>query len=124
MNQEIMFENGEDLPIFSGTPQTVLDCPLQDRPIEKQESMFNCKVCSDSGLVKNGDRCMYCTCVAGDRQKRVDRISSDAHEYLFEFSPVVARLLYEKFSEWLRQNQTRLFGSFIDAWGVYQAEKL
>ena len=124
MNQEIMFENGEDLPIFSGTPQVVHDAPSVDRPVEQQDVMFACRLCLDSGLVKRNGYNTYCVCTAGELQKRVDRIQSDAHEYLFEFSPVVARLLYEKFSEWLRQNQTRLFGSFIDAWGVYQSEKL
>ena len=124
MNQEVMFENGEDLPIFSGTPQTVHVYPPDDRPVEKQDSMFTCKVCSDSGLVKHGNRYMYCTCVAGELQKRVDRIQVEANEYLHEFAPVVAGLMYEKFSEWLRQNHTRLFGSFMDAWEVYQSEKL
>jgi hypothetical protein len=123
MNQKMMFENGEDLPIFSGTPQVAHDYPPEVHPLEKQDSMFTCKVCSDSGLVKNGDRCMYCTCTAGDRQKRVDQISSDAHDYLFEFSSVAAGLMYQKFSEWVRK-QPHLFPDFASAWTVYQEERL
>ena len=71
-HQQILVPAGDDLPLFSGTPQAGSDPDFtpKDEPI--QGKLYNCPICHDTGtmLVKviKGDPVMYqdipCFCEA------------------------------------------------------------
>lgn len=70
--QPTMFESGEDLPLFSGTVQTVTieSAPTHNRPAE-QTSFAQCPLCLDTGKV--GDQCCWCDAGVALKTDRKDR---------------------------------------------------
>jgi hypothetical protein len=61
LTQTTMFSQGEDLPLFSGTPQRVEANDFTPTAEPQQAGMFECGACRDTGMV--GDK--LCTCEAG-----------------------------------------------------------
>ena len=51
MKQTNMFDNGADLPLFSGTPQRAQDSTFTAQEQPKQLSMTSCPICKDTGTV-------------------------------------------------------------------------
>jgi len=64
MKQTTMFANGEDLPLFSGTPQTVTlpPPPPETQRRSRQITFAKCPICLDTGLTSVS----YCWCEAGE----------------------------------------------------------
>ena len=70
--QKDMFQSGEDLPLFSGTPQPGKDPSFTPKDDPQQGKLFNCPICHDTGImivnVIKGDPAMYqdipCFCEA------------------------------------------------------------
>ena len=62
MKQQTMFTNGEDLPLFSGTPQSVT---VRTEPTpganSDQTSFAECRICFGTGRIHH----RYCWCEAG-----------------------------------------------------------
>lgn len=73
MKQAVMFNRGEETPIFSGTPPRVQESAFIAEVIEgTQETMFKCPACRDTGLVAlNNDSVLrMCLCAAGEELNR------------------------------------------------------
>lgn len=64
--QPLMFTHGEDMPLFSGTPQvvTVAQAPRVSQA-QQAPLPFGCRVCRDTGSVLVGKTLRRCTCAAG-----------------------------------------------------------
>ena len=82
-NQLHMFPQGDDLPLFSGTPQTVPGQTFTPAVIEPQISFAQCPACRDTGITtawKNGRKTtVYCLCVKGQQAKqRAQREADEA----------------------------------------------
>ena len=76
MVQAQMFTNGEDLPLFSGTPQSVIAQVKGASTVKvKQTSFFKCSICSDAGRIKQGRKRLFCWCESGDAARWNERIS-------------------------------------------------
>jgi DNA repair protein RadC len=90
-----MFPNGEDLPIFSGTPIHVSDpTQAQDNAGTKQAKLAECPICFDTGVVRIKGHDRRCWCQIGEqaavreallnhtskRLARVQRNAPDAYE--------------------------------------------
>jgi hypothetical protein len=66
-DQLSMFREGEDLPLFSGTPQRVEIKPFAPQPASQQEPLpVQCRVCFDTGRVAG----KLCWCEAGQRIRK------------------------------------------------------
>ena len=67
--QQTMFSQGEDLPLFSGTPLIVTLSHTNPPPQAPQAQMFACQRCCDTGHIyipiKGQMRRVHCTCAAG-----------------------------------------------------------
>lgn len=124
MSQIEMFEDGQDLPLFSGTaPRATLSQP-DPHPREDQDLIFDCHLCFDTGAIKNGKGSVYCGCYAGQRLRNLETVLAGASEYLQENCEVsISQILYEKFSKWI-QTQNIQYPDFWTAWQVYQEERL
>ena len=74
MKQAQMFTDGQDLPLFSGTPQSVSAQVRGASTVKaKQSSFFKCSICSDTGRIKQGRKRLYCWCEAGDAARWNER---------------------------------------------------
>ena len=72
MKQQTLPGTGiESLPLFSGTAPRV-DAPLPARPqaTARQTTLAKCRVCLDTGRVKQGKKRLYCWCEAGQRARQ------------------------------------------------------
>ena len=66
MNQSSMNFDNKDLPLFSGTPQTLRHSIAQPMRSPSQKSLFNCRFCYDTGrIIVNNQKRYYCTCPRG-----------------------------------------------------------
>ena len=73
-----MFPQGEDLPLFSGTPITVRVQTCEPREVESQARLTSCvcPICQDTGKVitrRKADKPTFCLCVAGQAAKAKTR---------------------------------------------------
>jgi hypothetical protein len=124
MDQKEMFENGEDLPLFSGSPQKALESRFVEQIENDQDLIFDCHLCYDTGSISNGDLTTYCGCAKGEWLRKLERVLVDASEYLQGVCEInISHLLYEKFSTWVQQEKV-MFDDFQSAWAVYQEERL
>lgn len=73
-----MFSDGQDTPLFSGTPQRASVKPFEQHATARQSSMAECPVCLDTGRVSG----KYCTCSAGQRARDDDRREREAEQYM------------------------------------------
>jgi hypothetical protein len=73
MPQMNMFENGEDLPLFSQTAPTARQGEaFAPKPEARQMHIGTCPICEDTGRVRTGDGphgVKFCACPAGDRAR-------------------------------------------------------
>lgn len=67
--QAHMFPQGQDLPLFSQSPQRAKAQAYQPRAYHAQGSLAQCRICFDTGKVEG----KYCTCAAGTRARIADR---------------------------------------------------
>lgn len=71
MSQQMsMFTNGEDAPLFSGTPQKGHRETFKPQASQQLGLGFSCAVCRDTGTVNRGDKTVYCTCEAGQEARQ------------------------------------------------------
>lgn len=47
--QSNMFSNGDDLPLFSGTPQSSTEKSFEKKEVYKQGTLYTCPICKDTG---------------------------------------------------------------------------
>ena len=65
-HQKNLFPAGDDLPLFSGTPQPGKDPSFTPKDDPQQLTMYNCSICKDTGKVMHPKRynmfirCDYC----------------------------------------------------------------
>lgn len=75
--QANMFSQGEDLPLFSGTPIRVKFHTCEPREVESQARLSVCPVCQDTGKVitqRKSDRPTFCLCAVGQTAKAKARL--------------------------------------------------
>ena len=60
-----MFQT-EDLPLFSGTAQTITINTHKPQPAHRQESFAKCRFCLDTGLLGES---AFCWCEAGQARE-------------------------------------------------------
>lgn len=72
-----MFPTGDDLPLFSNTPQQAHESTFKPETDHRQETMFQCSICRDTGYyvlsfsTGTADLGSYCICETG-RQLRAE----------------------------------------------------
>ncbi len=72
-----MFQQGEDLPLFSGTPIKVRIHSSEPREGESQARLSICPLCQDTGKVvtqRKRSEPVFCTCAAGQTAKAKARL--------------------------------------------------
>jgi|GEM_PF-187840 len=67
--QTNMFPEGEDLPLFSGTPIKGSNEPFKPREAQSQARFSICPTCHDIGRIEANGKMMFCLCEAGQREK-------------------------------------------------------
>ena len=63
-SQVAMFGDGQDLPLFSSTPMTIVTHPFDPKLQPQQATFATCRVCQDAGVVFT-DHLVYCSCQVG-----------------------------------------------------------
>ena len=69
-----MFPQGDDLPLFSGTPQSARLETFKPQEIQgKQLHLGNCPLCEDTGTMHlyPGSEVKFCYCEAGDKARKM-----------------------------------------------------
>ncbi len=75
--QRNMFQQGEDLPLFSGTPVRVKLQTSEPREVESQARLSVCPTCQDTGKIitqRKTIKTMFCMCAAGQTAKAKARL--------------------------------------------------
>ena len=76
MTDQAMLPGMENtLPLFSGTPQRIErkdPAPAANVPVAGQSSYATCRLCKDTGRLRNADRLHYCWCAAGVAAREED----------------------------------------------------
>lgn len=62
MKQSSMFADGQDSPLFSGTPAQAFVEAFIPAPSAPQSKLYACPICYDTGKVKLQGRLYPCTC--------------------------------------------------------------
>ncbi len=79
--QGSMFDQGEDLPLFSGTPITVNVKPFEDEPQDKQDKFAECPICFDTHTVKISGKIRACWCAGSqDEQTRAQLLAGTSRQ--------------------------------------------
>lgn len=71
--QSSMFMQGEDLPLFSGTAQSVRLEVFKPLAQARQLHMGECPLCEDTGTMHlyPGSGAKFCYCEAGDKARKM-----------------------------------------------------
>ena len=135
MKQLIMFTNGEDLPLFSGTAAKAEISPFEMREEPKQESLSaDCRFCQDTGVL---GEYAFCWCEAGQERKALRRKENVAKDAIGLSSGTIATLTGENQYVVVEQIQASFYGwcmgthseypngfdTWQEAWAAFAKEK-
>ena len=111
-----MWNQGEDLPLFSGTAQRGQVETFQPATEAVQETWATCRACKDTGRI---GRC-FCNCQAGVKAWEAavgNQVTNDARNLS---SGTIAGLIGSNRYNWIEAAQAGLVGWCIDHAGEYQ----